>query len=291
MSFSAPVSRRNVSKASAAAISVSLPFGASRSNQQRKRAIAAPSRMCAARAPASSALFLTAFISAIGSGPTIAVPPAASSAWVSRAGALAASKATRRPARAEPRHEAGRANRARRCRPMRRAARASRSTTCARRRTASARPSRGSIGEAQRQRRMRDVGAADVEQPGDGVRVADEEAVFSLEGGARRGPFFPPRSRRPRRAGCALTAPSGAAGRSLPDRVDRVRVDRDELAAGGAARLAEALDHFGRMQPGVVAEARARLQIGLDPRARRLLGDGTHREDRADRPALGACTV
>ena len=78
------------------------------------------------------------------------------------------------------------------------------------------------IGEAQRQRRMRDVGAADVEQPGDGVRVADEEAVFSLEGGADAGHF----SRRAL-AGQTRGMRAHRAERRfravLPDRVDWVR--------------------------------------------------------------------
>ena len=58
MSFSRPVSRRKVSSAATASISVSLPSGASRSSQARKRATAAPSRRCAARAPAISACVL-----------------------------------------------------------------------------------------------------------------------------------------------------------------------------------------------------------------------------------------
>ena len=74
-SFSRPVSRRKLSSASTASISVSLPAGASRSNQARKRTIAAPSRRCAARVPAISALFFTAFISVIGSAPRIGLPP------------------------------------------------------------------------------------------------------------------------------------------------------------------------------------------------------------------------
>jgi len=97
MSFKRPVSRRNVSSASAATISVSSPFGASRSNQARNRAIAAPSRNCAARAPSSSTLFLAAFIGAIGSAPGSASPPAASNAWVRRDGAVAASNVRRFP--------------------------------------------------------------------------------------------------------------------------------------------------------------------------------------------------
>ena len=75
MSFNRPLSRRKLSSASTASISVSLPVGASRSSQARKRAIATPSRLCAARAPAISAWFFTAFISAIGSAPRTGLPP------------------------------------------------------------------------------------------------------------------------------------------------------------------------------------------------------------------------
>src|SRR6185437_11242439 len=75
MSFNRPLSRRKLSSASTASISVSLPFGASRSSQARNRAIATPSRVCAARAPSISARFFTAFISVIGSAPRIGLPP------------------------------------------------------------------------------------------------------------------------------------------------------------------------------------------------------------------------
>ena len=53
-SFSAPVSRRKVSSASTASISVSAPEGASRSIQARKRASATASRRCAVRVPSIS---------------------------------------------------------------------------------------------------------------------------------------------------------------------------------------------------------------------------------------------
>ena len=68
-----------VSSALTASISVSLPRGASRSNQARKRATAAPSRRWAARAPAISVAFFTAFMLAIGSAPSCTVPPASGS--------------------------------------------------------------------------------------------------------------------------------------------------------------------------------------------------------------------
>ena len=50
MSLSRPVSRRKLSSAATASISVRVPRAASRSNQARKRVTAAPSRMRLSRA-------------------------------------------------------------------------------------------------------------------------------------------------------------------------------------------------------------------------------------------------
>ena len=75
MSFSKPVSRRKLSSACTASISVSLPDKASPSSQCRNRTMATPSRVCAAFMPAISAGFFTAFISVIGSAPRDGVPP------------------------------------------------------------------------------------------------------------------------------------------------------------------------------------------------------------------------
>ena len=86
-----PVSSRRASSFSTASISVSLPDGASRASQARKRVTAAPSRRCAARVPAISAAFFTAFMSEIGSGPTSAAPPALSMRRTSATAPLSAS--------------------------------------------------------------------------------------------------------------------------------------------------------------------------------------------------------
>ena len=61
MSRRSPFSRRKVSSASAAEISVRPPFGAASENQARKRVSAAPSRICASRAPSSSVSVLDGF--------------------------------------------------------------------------------------------------------------------------------------------------------------------------------------------------------------------------------------
>ena len=77
ISFRACVSLRIVSSRFETAISSSPPLGASRSSQARKRDTAAPSRLCAERAPLISAPFLRALGSRHGSGPRTmrALPP------------------------------------------------------------------------------------------------------------------------------------------------------------------------------------------------------------------------
>ena len=88
-SFKRPVSRRKLSSAATASISVSVPFGASRSSQARKRVTAAPSRRCAARVPTISAWFFTAFISVIGSAARVGLPPCSLTIVDSASAALA----------------------------------------------------------------------------------------------------------------------------------------------------------------------------------------------------------
>ena len=175
MSLSTPVSRRKLSSASTASISVSLPCGASRSNQARKRVIAAPSRLCAARAPAISAWFFIAFISAIGSEPRAGLPPPSRHNAGERVG---------RARLVEPHGLA--LERAEIAREVASGARTSAISSSAwrtslpslprvdiERRPALARNER----EGERQRRMRDVGAADVERPGDVLRVGHHQRV------------------------------------------------------------------------------------------------------------------
>ena len=75
-SFRAPVSRSESFQRFDRVDLGEPPFGASRSSQARKRAIAAPSRRCAEREPAISVSFFAAFIRLIGSGPGSTMPPA-----------------------------------------------------------------------------------------------------------------------------------------------------------------------------------------------------------------------
>src|SRR5436853_446335 len=166
MSLSSPVSRRKLSSAATASISVSFPRAASRSNQARKRVTAAPSRTWAARAPAISTSFFTAFMSAIGSAPRVNLPP-----WL----------VTRRPS----------------------------------------------------------ASAAVRELVGGGF--AGEAQIVQRDGAERRG---------------------RAVG---PDGVDQIGLERDQRGPGGGTGLAQPLRAFGRVQPGIVAQAVAGGEIRLDP--------------------------
>ncbi len=129
-------------------------------------------------------------------------------------------------------------------------------------------------GKAQRQRRMGNIVAADVEQPGDRIGRRQHRGIGALRHEARgdagalgRGAFAGETDvvRHDRRA--RRRRPVG------PDRIHRIAVERDEFAArllGGGA-IARHLAQ--RMQPRIVAKRLARLEIGLDPRGRRMVAD------------------
>ncbi len=136
-------------------------------------------------------------------------------------------------------------------------------------------------GEGERQRRMGHVRAADVEGPGHCVRIGDHQRVGAeaadlgadlVELGIRR---F---------AGEAQIVQHHRAERRRrpvgPDRVDGVRLGRNERRAGVGAGAGEALRALGGVQPGVVAELGTRRQVLLEPALRRGVGDrhdGEHR--------------
>ena len=70
-------------------------------------------------------------------------------------------------------------------------------------------------------------------------------------------------------------------GRAVrPDRVDRVRVDRNQPGPGLLAGRRESRDRVGRVKARVVAELVAALEPAGDPFARRLLRDMTEFEHR-----------
>ena len=158
------MSRRKLSSAATASISVSFPRGASRSSQARNRTTAAPSRTCAARAPAISVAFFTAFIRAIGSGPRATLPPAWVTILASASAAVAWSSRTLLlcgPERREVLRE--RRGLAHVGKLLERVAHGVGELAAVdiERRTAVLRHDR----EGERQGRVRDVGAADVEGP------------------------------------------------------------------------------------------------------------------------------
>ena len=97
MSRRSPRAARIASSFRTTSISVRPPSGAVSSSQARNSATAAPSRTCAARAPASSAAFLTALGSTHGSRSQTTVAPDAASRSDTQTGALPRSTATRPP--------------------------------------------------------------------------------------------------------------------------------------------------------------------------------------------------
>ena len=239
---SARRSRGGTSPAPAAAsISVSPPLGASASNQARKRASAAPSRSCAARAPASSTLFLRAFISAIGSAADARArrPPPRAPGRAAPAPSPRRST-TRAPRRAVRRDQGTSASGRRDVGEARRAARAIASESLRASTNNVGRALARSIGEGQRQRRMGDVGAADVEQPGDVMGVADQQPVGAPSAPRRRARSWPPRVSPASRSGWAWI---GAERRARPiGQIASIglRLDRRQFArrrrAGRASR-------------------------------------------------------
>ena len=125
---------------------------------------------------------------------------------------------------------------------------------------------------------MGDVAATNIEQPGDGMGVADQQAVSALQrladalqlgrSALAREPFGMDVDRRQRRL------------RTVgPDRVDRIGLDRDQFAAGGATGFRQPFDRFRRMQPGVVTKPAARAEVRFDPGRRRLVDHMLHGKD------------
>ncbi len=143
-------------------------------------------------------------------------------------------------------------------------------------------PLRGHDGEGKRQRGVGDIGAADVEQPGDGMRVGDHKRI-RLEPGdlgtqtrnlARRIFAGEPdvmqrhRAERHRRA-------------VVPDRVDQVGLHCDQRGTRRRARFRKPIGAFDGVQPRVVSDAVAGGRMLLDPPAGRHLHkmlDGKERE-------------
>ena len=124
-------------------------------------------------------------------------------------------------------------------------------------------------GEGERDRRVLEIAAPDIEQPGDrieqgqkhGVDIALLEVrlhVADLVEGAAPGIFD------------AVRHDLGGRrlGPVLPQRIDRVGLDRIELDARLGERLGQPLDLFDGMQRGIVADRRALGEIVGDPSRR-----------------------
>jgi hypothetical protein len=126
---------------------------------------------------------------------------------------------------------------------------------------------------------MRHVRATDVEGPGDIVRIGDHQRIGALPRdlghdlrqlvlGRLAGIAQVMQRHRTERRGGAV----------LPDRIDRIAFDRDQLGAGLGAGFREPLDALGGVQPGIEAEPEARRQVLFDPGAGRGLDDIDHSE-------------
>ena len=238
-SFSAPVSRRKLSSAATASISVSLPVGASRSSQARKRAIAAPSRACAARAPAISAAFLHRLQQRDRIGARAStLPPAL--------GRRSAPRPRRRsPGSSRTRLALGRARA--RSRGEFVAARARRRAPRARARTVvgelaavddRARAGRrcGTIAKASGSGVCGTSAPRMLNSPGDRSCGSETTSASARASRSRRGCASSlSRASSPASASrAAPPAPSGGGGPVGPDRVDRIGVDGDQLAPAAA---------------------------------------------------------
>ena len=182
MSFNAPVARRNDSeRLDRVDLGQSAPWRlAHRTRPGTGRALRRRVRAPPAR-PASSALFLAAFIGPIGSAPTSALPPARSRVWVNKAGAVAPSNSTRAPCPAQPLHQTDQRGRLGELGVFAESIPGGRGQLSPNSISSDRPPFARNISVSQRQRRMRDVRAANVEQPGEIVRIADQQPVVALQ--------------------------------------------------------------------------------------------------------------
>ena len=120
--------------------------------------------------------------------------------------------------------------------------------------------------EGERQWRMRHVGAADVEGPGHVLRIGHQQQVgaqfadfgadaLELVGGTLAGELE-----------LAQAHGAGRRGRAVaPQRVDWVVVDRHQFGAGPGAGGPQLLGIVGCVQPGIVTELGAALEMALEP--------------------------
>ena len=142
------------------------------------------------------------------------------------------------------------------------------------------RPFRGKHGEAERQRRVRHVAAADVERPGKRGWVGQHRMRRAFLGnrcGEPRelflGEFAGEFDRMDFDLGERRRRPVG------PQLVDRIGREGNEDRAGLVRRGSQRLDVADRVQPRVETEPDALGEIGLDPFRRRIVDKALDRED------------
>ncbi len=137
-------------------------------------------------------------------------------------------------------------------------------------------------GKGKRQWRVRYVRAADVESPGDILRIGDKQRVgaeflqfgtdaFELVRCSFAGEF-------------ELAQSCGARRRSravAPQRVNRIAVDRNQFRAGAGAGLSQFFHLLAGVKPGVVAKLRTFAQILFEPLLGRVLHKMLDRENLA----------
>ena len=136
-------------------------------------------------------------------------------------------------------------------------------------------------GEPERQRRVCHIGAADVECPGDRVRVGYHESVRAALGELRLDAL---KLRRRTLAGEALVMqrdrPERRRGPIVPDCIERIGLRGHEVCADGRARLGKFLGGFDGVQPRIVAKLLPGSEVCLDPGLRRPIDQVIDCEDR-----------
>ena len=119
---------------------------------------------------------------------------------------------------------------------------------------------------------MSDIGAANVERPGDVLRIGDQQRVGAQLRNLGADPFELVRCCLTRELGVAQTDRAGRRGWTiLPQRVDGIAVDGDELGAGSRAGLLQSFGLLAGVQPRIVCELGAALEVVGDPLIGRTL--------------------
>ncbi len=135
--------------------------------------------------------------------------------------------------------------------------------------------------KGERQRRVRDVGAADIEGPGDTVGIRDHERV-GLELADLRANARQLGDRLLARKG-DIVQPYGAERRRRtirPDRIEQIGLDRDQRRPARPAGLGEPLGALDGVQPRVIAKTVVAGEVLFQPLMRRGLDQVLDRKQR-----------